>query len=162
MDSSLPRLDAATQPRPSTFRAVWRTIDRARARRAQRAARWAADRELALRTTPPLRLSWRVEELVSTKHRLDLAHSIRSVVREASPRYLPAASPINRVAVRAEAETLLALAEKLADLSAPVAARGVVLAERLLNDAAGPLYDRELVDELPPYLDSAIAALTPR
>ena len=94
---------------------------------------------------PPLRLAWRVEELVTPKNRLDLAHTLRSLVREADARYLPSASPVNRVAVRAEAETLLAVAARLADLERPVAARGVLLVDRLLVDGFSPLYDREQV-----------------
>jgi hypothetical protein len=144
------------------LRGFWHTLEALRARRALRRARWAADTELALRRLPPLRLAWRVEELVSTKNRLDLAHSLRTLVRDAHPRYLVGATPINRLAVRAESETLLALASRVADVSRPVAARGVVLLERLLVDSTGPLYDRERVDELPAYLDSALEALEPR
>ena len=114
------------------------------------------------RKLPPLRLAWRVEELVAPKNRLDLAHSLRSLVRDSGPRYLPNASPVNRIAVRAESETLLALADRLADLTRPVAARGVVLLERALDESSGPLYDRERVDDLPPYLDCALEALEPR
>jgi hypothetical protein len=160
MDNSL-TVGAGNGSRFAPLRAVWHTIERMRERRALKAARWAADTELSLRSNPPLRLAWRVEELVATKHRLDLAHSLRSLVRDASPRYLAAASPVNRVAVRAETDALLALADRLSDLERPVSARGVVVIERLLVDSSGPLYDRERVDELPPYLDSALAALEP-
>jgi len=110
----------------------------------------------------PLRLAWRVDELVGTKNRLDLAHAIRSLVRDANPRYLPSASPVNRPAIRAYSDELLAIAARLADLERPVAARGVVLADRLLVDGSGPFYDRERVGELPSYLDAALAALEPR
>ena len=127
-----------------------------------RAARWAADGELLRRESPPLRLAWRVEEHVASKNRLELAHTLRSLVRESSTRYLPSASPVNRLAVRDEAETLLAVAARLADLDRPVAARGVVFVERLLVDGSGSLYDRERVDELPAYLDTALTALEPR
>jgi hypothetical protein len=157
-------LDAATDARgrhPS-FRGLRRGFERLMAHRAQRAARRAADAELVLRENPPLRLAWRVEELVAPKNRLELAHSLRSFVRDASPRYLPGASPVNRLAVRAESTALLALADRLADLGRGVSARGVVFVERLLVDGAGPLYDRERVDELPVYLDMALAALEPR
>ncbi len=76
-------------------------------------------------------------------------------------RYLPSASPINRVAVRAESEAILDVAARLADTERPVAARGVVLADRLMTDGSGPLFDRERVDELPAYLDSTLYALEP-
>lgn len=133
-----------------------------KARRAVRAARWAADAELVRRTSPPLRLSWRVEELLAPKNRLELAHILRSLVRESNARYLPSASPVNRIAVRAEAETLLAIAARLADLERPVAPRGVVFVDRMLVDGSGPLYDRERIDDLPVYLDTAVQALEPR
>jgi hypothetical protein len=144
------------------LRAMWHPLRGLRARHALRAARWAADAELLRRDSPPLRLAWRVEELVTPKNRLDLAHTLRSLVRDAGLRYLPSASPVNRLAVRAEAETLLAVAARLADVGRPVAARGVVFVERLLVDGSGPLYDRELIDDLPAYLDTALAALEPR
>ena len=67
------------------FAGVWRGLGRLRARRALRALRAAADTDLARRDRPPLRLAWRVEELVGTKNRLDLAHSVRSLVRDARP-----------------------------------------------------------------------------
>jgi hypothetical protein len=154
--------DTPETDRDVPLRGLWKALETLRTRRALRAARWAADTELALRKLPPLRLAWRVEELVSTKHRLDLAHSLRTLVRDASPRYVASATPINRLAVRAESETLLALASRVADLSRPVAARGIVVIERLLIDASGPLYDRERIDELPVYLDGAREGLEPR
>jgi hypothetical protein len=145
-----------------SFTDVWRGFGRLRARREMRAMRASADAELARRTLPPLRLAWRVEELVATRNRLDLAHSVRSLVRDAEPRYLPSASPFNRLAVRAEANRLLAVAARLADLERPVAARGVVLVDRLLTDGSGPLYDRELADDFGPTLDQILDTLEPR
>lgn len=144
------------------FKALLRRLDAFKTRRALRAARWAADAELMRRESAPLRLAWRVEELVTPKNRLELARTLRSLVRDASTRYLPSASPVNRLAVRAEAQTLSAIADQLADLERTVAARGVVLVERLLVDGFSPLYDRESVDDLPGYLDTALAALEPR
>ena len=117
--------------------------------------------EIVHRRTPPLRLAWRVEELVSTKNRLDLAHSLRSVVRDSGPEYLPTASPVNRGAVRAESEALLDIATRIADLDRPVAPKGLVLADGLLTDGSGPLYDRERVGELPALLDATLVALEP-
>lgn len=148
--------------RHAPFGGVWHGLGRLRARRALRALRTAADADLARRNRPPLRLSWRVEELVATKNRLDLAHSLRSLVRDARPSYLPSASPFNRMVVRAESDQLLAVAARLADLDRPVAARGVVLLERLLTDGSGPLYDRERVDEFGSILDAILDALEPR
>lgn len=96
---------------------------------------------------------------MSPKNRLDLAHALRSLVRDSSVPYLPAASPVNRVAVRGESDAILDLAARLAEVERPVAARGIVLADRLLTDGTGPLYDRERVDELPAYLDATLHAL---
>ena len=148
--------------RHAPFAGVWHGLGRLKARRALRALRAAADTDLARRDRPPLRLAWRVEELVGTKNRLDLAHSVRSLVRDARPSYLPSASPFNRLVVRAESDALLVVAARLADLERPVAARGVVLLERLLTDGSGPLYDRDRVDEFGSTLDTILDALEPR
>jgi hypothetical protein len=123
-------------------------VDRVRSRRSLRSARREADAEIELRRNPPLRVAWRVEELVSTKNRLDLSHALRSLVRDSQPRYLPTASPVNRGAVRVESQSLLAIAARIGDLDSPVAAKGIVLADRLLVDGSGPLYDRERAQEL--------------
>lgn len=144
------------------LRAPWHSLAGLQARREQRAARRTADAELLRRETAPLQLAWRVEELTTPKNRLKLAGTLRSLVRDASPRYLPGASPVNRLAIRAELDTLNAMVSRLSELDRPVAARGVLLVDRLLVDGAGPLYDRELADELPGCLDTALAALEPR
>lgn len=99
---------------------------------------------------------------MTTKNRLELARSVRSLVHDARPTYLPSASPFNRRVVRAEAERLNAVAARLADLERPVAPRGVVLLERLLTDGSGPLYDRDVADDFGPTLDHVLDALEPR
>jgi hypothetical protein len=160
VDISLPAGGAETvQARPIGF---WHALQRVGERRALRAARRTADAELMSRRHVPLRLAWRAEELVSTKNRLDLAHALRSLVRDASPSHLPTASPVNRGAVRVQSEAFLGIALRLADLEHPIAARGVVMTDRLLTDGSGPLYDRDRADELPAYLRSTRAALEPR
>ncbi len=141
---------------------TWHGLTTLKSRRALRAARSAADDELVRRDDTPLRLAWRAEELVAPKNRLELAHSLRSLVRDSAVRYLPSASPVNRGAVRGESKTLLTLAARLADVHTAVAARGVILVDRLLVDGSGPLYDRARVDELSPYLERALRALNPR
>jgi hypothetical protein len=148
--------------RQVSFTDVWRGLGRLKARRAMRAMRASADAELARRTLPPLRLAWRAEEVVATRNRLDLAHSVRSLVHDAEPRYLPSASPFNRLAVRPETDRLNDVAARLADLERPVAARGVVLLDRLLTDGSGPLYDRELADDFGAALDQIVDTLEPR
>jgi hypothetical protein len=154
--------DQASDAATGRLRGLGRRLGAFKERRALKAARWAADAELLRRTTPPLRLAWRVEELVEPKNRLGLARSIRQLVHDSAARYLPSASPLNRLAVRAESESLHALADRLADLDRTVAPRGVLLVERLLTDGFSPLYERESSDDLPPYLDIALAALEPR
>lgn len=157
MTDSLHTTNVGDRPLPRF--ALRHGFRRLKARRALRAARAAADAELLLRESPPLRLAWRVEELVAAKNRLDLAHTLRSLVRDCGPGYLPSASPVNRLAVRAHSQALLAIAARLGDLSRGVAARGVVLVDRLLVDGTGPLYDRTRAGELTFYLTTALAAL---
>ena len=106
-------------------------------------------------------LAWRVNELVAQKKRVALAQSLRGVVDAGDARYLPSASPINRVAVRAEAKRLLAIANRLED-AGPVAPRGVILLDRLLVDGSGPLYSRDRAEKLSAYLDVSRDALEPR
>ena len=149
--------DAGERPLPRF--SLRHGFERLKARRSLQAARGAADGELLVRESPPLRLAWRVEELVAAKNRLDLAHTIRSLVRDAGPRYLPSASPVNRTAVRSESDMLLAIATRLADVRQRVAARGVILVDRLLLDGTGPLYDRARAPELHALLVAALAAL---
>jgi hypothetical protein len=141
---------------------TWHSLATLKSRRALRAARAASDDELVRREDTPLRLAWRAEELVAPKNRLELAHSLRSLVRDSAARYLPSASPVNRAAVRCESRTLLELAGRLADVDRAVAARGVILVDRLLVDGSGPLYDRARAAELPHDLERALRALEPR
>ena len=131
-------------------------------RRALRAARKAADKELLSSDVVSLRLSWRAAELVTPKERLDLARSLRRLVQDADPRYLPGAQTFNRLAVRAQEDRLLTLADRLADLERPIAPRGVLLTERLLDDVDGPLYDRGRESELSVEIEAAAGALEPR
>jgi len=134
-------------------------IRRVRARRVLRAERAAADSDLLETELPPLRLAWRVRELTSDEHRLDLVASVTSLVHDADSASLPGASPVNRVAVRTARANLLALASRLADLDRPVMARGVLLAERLAADARSPLYDRTTAGSARRATDAALRAL---
>ena len=141
---------------------TWHGLATLKRRRALRAARSAADDELVRREDTPLRLAWRAEELVAPKNRLELAHSLRSLVRDSAARYLPSASPVNRGAVCSESKTLLELAARLADVHRDVAPRGVILVDRLLVDGSGPLYERARADQLHLYLQRALRALERR
>ena len=108
------------------------------ARRTARAERARADAELAEARLPSPRHAWRVEELVADEHRLQLARQLTDVVHASDESRLPNARPINRGAVRQCRAELLNIAARLFDTRRPVAARGIVLLERLL--AGGTLY----------------------
>jgi hypothetical protein len=92
-----------------------------------------------------------------TRHRL--AASLRRTVSKSSPASLPGASPLNRVLVRGHAPELLALADRLDDLSRPVSSEGVFLVEELVSEPWSPLYDSERADLLWPTLSSIRARL---
>lgn len=162
MEKSIPVHAGPTSNAFGHLTGLGRWVTAHRERRSLRAARYAADTEILLGRGVPLRLAWRAEELVTTKSRLDLAHELRSLVRHASARLLPAASPVNRGAVRVESPVLQELAERLSDLGRPVAPRGVVMLRRLLDDRDGPVYERDRAAELGDTLDSVLDALEPR
>jgi hypothetical protein len=79
---------------------------------------------------------------VADTNRIDLARSLADVVHAADERLLPGAAPIDRRAVRAARAELLDLASRLFATDRLVEPRGVLLADRLLVDATGPLYGR--------------------
>jgi hypothetical protein len=108
------------------------------ARRTLRAERARADAELADARLPSPRHAWRIEELLADDHRLQLARQLTDIVHASDERLLPNARPINRGAVRETRAELLDIAARLFDTRRPVAARGVVLLERLLD--GGTLY----------------------
>jgi hypothetical protein len=130
-----------------------------------RLLRQQADRAL-LRGIAPARRSalvaWRAGELTSGAHRLAVAASVNRLLRELDPSRLPGASPLNRVAARAQQDLIVRLRARLSDLGAPVEARGVLMCEWLLGDATSPLYDRGRAATLPQALTRTIAALEPR
>jgi len=127
-------------PRPLHLRRPRSPLAFLRDRRELRAARQAADAELVASGLPTTLTAWRADELVAPKNRVVLARSLRKLVRSADVRYLPGAIPVNRIVVREEADTLLGLADRLEALERPVAAKGMLLLERLLTDGYGPLY----------------------
>lgn len=136
----------------------------ARAEHELRELRRQADRALLRGISPAHRSSlvaWRADELTGDDHRLGVAGGLDRLLRELDPAKLPGASPLNRVAARAHQDLLLRLRTRLADLAAPVEARGVLMAEWLLGDVTSPLYDRSRADTLPRALARTIAALEP-
>jgi hypothetical protein len=106
--------------------------------------------EILLRQEPihlsPI-LVWRAGQLCSLESREQIAASLRRIARSAHPSHLAGASPLNRVAIRAHASEIDAVIDRL-DGPEPVGVRGVLLARRLLDDPAGPLYGNAASDEL--------------
>jgi hypothetical protein len=66
---------------------------------------------------------------------------------------------VNRPAMRAHHDLLVRFADRLADLKHPVSPRGVILAQRVLGDGAGPLFNPARADELGPALAAALQRL---
>ena len=130
-----------------------------RARRELVASRRAADAELLGTALPSPRLAWRTNELCSSEHRRALAESLVQVVKASETRYLPSASPINRVAAREQMASLLQVAAVLADTQRAVPPRGVLLVERLLTGPKSPLYLHREANTLRVALTEALQAL---
>ena len=124
------------------------------ARRALRAARASADRELIATRLPSPRLAWRTTELVSDEHRIELARDLTDLLHAADGRLLPGSAPIDRLAVRGARAQLLLLAGRLSDLDRPVTPRGILFVERLFD--GGPVYGR---NGGPPLARAALDAL---
>jgi hypothetical protein len=82
---------------------------------------------------------WRCAELTTRAERDRLSREIARTLHAVDPGRLPSASPLRRAEVRSNRDLLLRLQARLAD-EQPVSARGVLLAQTLLRDAASPLY----------------------
>lgn len=81
------------------------------------------------------RVAWRERELTATRTREGLRREIDRLLRSASAARLPSSSPLNRPAVRRNAELLRSLGERR-----PLSARGVLLTQQLLRDPRSPVY----------------------
>lgn len=103
------------------------------------------------------RLAWRIAELVADDHRIELARSLTDVVHASDERLLPAASPLDRGAVRECRSELLELASRMCDLERPVRPRGVLYVERLLE--RGSLYEPTSRVRLRDAVDHCLAEL---
>jgi hypothetical protein len=134
-------------------------VRRLRARRELLAARRIADAELLATALPSPRFAWRTNELCSDEHRRALAESLVQVVRASETRYLPSASPLNRVAAREQLPLFLQVAAVLADTQRRVTPRGVLLVEELLTGSKSPLYLHRSANELRTTLAAALKAL---
>jgi hypothetical protein len=91
----------------------------------------------------------RAEQLLSSKHRAKCAKALRELVEEAQK---PHASIFNanlrvqRAVIREHQELILTLARELEE-SPMVDPRGVILADRLVQDGESPVYTSEHVIE---------------
>jgi hypothetical protein len=137
-------------------------VRRLRARRELAGARRIADAELIATALPSPRLAWRTNELCSDEHRQAMAESIAQVVNASEARYLPGASPVNRVAAREQHELLLQIAAVLDDVQRRVSPRGVLLVERVLSESKSPLYLQGQANDLRTALIGALEALEER
>jgi hypothetical protein len=135
----------------------------ARARIELAHVRRAADRlivhELRSRDASEL-VRWRCAELTTRAARERLRREVARTVRALDPERLPSAVPLRRPAARACRELFLELEGRLAH-ERPVAARGALLAQALLRDAASPLYSEETEHLLAPTLRRILGALEP-
>lgn len=138
-------------------------VRRSLKRQALRSERNTADEWLLWGAVPrassPL-LAWRAEELISRRNRTMLARCVRRFLAElGDPRCR--AYAVNRPAMRAHSRALLELAVRLEAADRPVSPAGIVLAQRLLRDGAGPFFDPDRADELGPAIHAALDALEP-
>ena len=128
-------------------------------RRTVRAERRRADEQLLASRRPSPRLAWRIDELVSDEPRIEVGRRLTDIVHAADERFLPGASPIDRAAVRECRSQLLELAARIYDTTRPVAPRGMLLVEQLLD--GGPLYGDGRAPRLRRQLEAAREALEP-
>jgi hypothetical protein len=103
---------------------------------------------------------WRCAELTRRVHRDRLARGVQSTINALDPRRLPSASPLRRTDARGAQPLLEQLHARLAD-ERPVAARGVILTQILLQDAASPLYSEGPEQNLARTLRRLLGALEP-
>jgi hypothetical protein len=103
---------------------------------------------------------WRTAELTSRAAREALRREVLRTIAELDPRKLPSASPLRRPAARANEQLLQRIADRVGS-SAPISARGVLLAYSLLRDASSPLYTEDAAVLLPRALTRVLGALEP-
>ena len=103
---------------------------------------------------------WRCAELTRRAQRDRLARGVQSTINALDPRRLPSASPLRRPDARAAQPLLEQLQARLAD-ERPVAARGIILTQILLQDPASPLYSEGPEQNLARTLRRVLGALEP-
>jgi hypothetical protein len=94
-----------------------------------------------------------------TRERLMLGSSVREIVDALSPRRLPGASPLNRVALRPYCAELIAIADRLDNLERPVSGAGVLAVRRMLTEPDGVLYARPFVGDIGRELAAVVRRL---
>jgi hypothetical protein len=126
-------------------------------------ARDRADQWLACRAGAPpddeLLLA-RIDELLDPRLRRTLARSFRRIAADAVGHgrvHTPAQH--NRRVLGEHADAILAIADRLADRSQPVSARGMAIVYRLVTQGGSPLYLARAADEVGPRLHAALVAL---
>ncbi|HEY2372983.1 MAG TPA: hypothetical protein VGH82_10575 [Gaiellaceae bacterium] len=132
-------------------------------RRELTAVRRTADRMIVVAPTSrdaSELVRWRSAELIRRAHRDRLAGGVRSTIDALDPRRLPSASPLRRPDARGAQPLLEQLRARLAD-ERPVAARGIILTQVLLQDAASPLYSEGPEQNLARTLRRVLGALEP-
>ena len=105
----------------------------------------------------------RAKRLVDRRHRARSAKALRELVEEAHrdhPSMFNANLPVQFLAIRENAALILTLARELEEL-AEVDPRGVILADRLIQDGNSPAYAREDDGQLVRAVERARAALSP-
>jgi hypothetical protein len=104
----------------------------------------------------------RIDELLSARTRTTLGRSFRRIATDAVSGGRPMSpAQLNRGRLRRHTDDLVRLADRLEDLSAPVTARGVALAHRLVTAGGGPLYNSRDGDALRMSLNATLHALDP-
>jgi hypothetical protein len=102
----------------------------------------------------------RIDELLSARTRITLGRSFRRIAADAMTGGRPMSpAQLNRGRLRRHADDLVRLADRLEDLSAPVTARGVALAHRLVTAGGGPLYSSRDGEALRMSLNATLHAL---
>jgi len=103
---------------------------------------------------------WRSAELTARAQRDRLARGVEGIINAVDPRRLPSASPLRRPEARGACPLLQQLHARLAD-ERPIAARGIILTQILLQDAASPLYSEGPEQNLARTLRRVLGALEP-
>jgi hypothetical protein len=102
----------------------------------------------------------RIDELLDPRLRRTLARSFRRIAADAVSRgHMHTPAQRNRRVLRAHVGEIRAVADRLADRSRPVSARGMSIAYRLVTQGGSPLYTTKAAEDVSPRLGAALVAL---